>query len=168
MLVYYYSCVCFFLLLHSCCSHARGILRGIHTLCMGSLFPIVHAKWYNVLRSFRTTSYWTKTALNFVKIIKNNNPSYNDSNCYWMIVTVIAAMIVIIVTNKGVNTWQVNDNDSFNKSLTPTPLLLQMDGADGAPPQGGRHARVRERGTPQPALLEGTLPQGTWHVVHRQ
>ena len=38
------SCVCFFLLFHPCCSHARGILCGIHTLCMGSPFPAVHAR----------------------------------------------------------------------------------------------------------------------------
>ena len=29
-----------------CCSHARGILCGIHTPCMGSPFPSVHTRWY--------------------------------------------------------------------------------------------------------------------------
>ena len=48
----YYSCVCFFLLLHPCCFHARGILREIHTSCMGSPFP-VHAEWSLVFWSFR-------------------------------------------------------------------------------------------------------------------
>ena len=28
----------------TCYSHARGILCGIHTSCMGSPFPIVHAE----------------------------------------------------------------------------------------------------------------------------
>ena len=36
----HYFCVCFFLLLHSWCSHARGILCEDHTP-----FPIAHAKW---------------------------------------------------------------------------------------------------------------------------
>ena len=40
----YYSGVCFFLLFHSCCSHARGILCEIHNSCMGSPFPIVYTE----------------------------------------------------------------------------------------------------------------------------
>ena len=46
----YYSCVCFFLLFHLCCSHALGILCRIHTSSMGALFPIVYAKWSLVFR----------------------------------------------------------------------------------------------------------------------
>ena len=45
--------VCFFLLLHPYCSHARGILCGINTSSMGSPFPIVHAEWCLVFQSFR-------------------------------------------------------------------------------------------------------------------
>ena len=40
----------------SCCSHARGILREIHTSCMGSQFPAVHARWSIVFRSSVTSS----------------------------------------------------------------------------------------------------------------
>ena len=51
----YYSgvCFCFFLLFHSYYSHARGILSGLHTSCMGSPFLIaigvlyIEAKWLN-------------------------------------------------------------------------------------------------------------------------
>ena len=34
----------------SCCSHAQGILCEIHTECMGSLSPAVHARWSLVFR----------------------------------------------------------------------------------------------------------------------
>ena len=50
LLFNYYSCVCFFLLFHPCCSHARGILCGIHTSCMGSALPIVYAEWIMLCR----------------------------------------------------------------------------------------------------------------------
>ena len=36
-----HSCVCSYLILHLCCSHARGIQCGIHSSCMASLFPAV-------------------------------------------------------------------------------------------------------------------------------
>ena len=79
----HYSCVCFFLLLHLRCFHARGILCEIHTLCIGSPFflnifltcsvpleirinffittsttrdlpfPILHAEWSLVFWYFR-------------------------------------------------------------------------------------------------------------------
>ena len=44
-LYYYYSYVCPFLLHHFCCSHARGILCGIHTPCMGSPLPAGYTRW---------------------------------------------------------------------------------------------------------------------------
>ena len=47
---YYYSRVCPYLLLRPCCSHARSMLCGIHTPCMGSPFPAVHARWSRVFR----------------------------------------------------------------------------------------------------------------------
>ena len=37
-------------LLFGACSHARSILCEIHTLCMRSPFPIVHAEWFHVFR----------------------------------------------------------------------------------------------------------------------
>ena len=51
---YYVSYVCSFLLFHPCCSHARGILCGIHTSCMGSPLSVVHAKWCLAFLSFAT------------------------------------------------------------------------------------------------------------------
>ena len=42
-----------FLLFRPCCSRARGILCGIHTPCMGSPFPAVHAEQSLVFWSFR-------------------------------------------------------------------------------------------------------------------
>ena len=44
--------LCLFLPLvsHPCCCHARGILCGMHTSCMGSPYPIFHAKWPLVIR----------------------------------------------------------------------------------------------------------------------
>ena len=54
----HYSCVCLFLLLYPCCSHAWGILCGIRISCMGSLFPIVH---FGLLRSCFVA--WKRTAL---------------------------------------------------------------------------------------------------------
>ena len=58
-----HSGVCFFLMLHPCCSNARGILCGIHTPCMRSPFPAVHAKW-SLVFLFVSNSYWpTKTDL---------------------------------------------------------------------------------------------------------
>ena len=65
------SCICFFLLLHPFCSHARGILCGIHTTYVGSPFPIVYAKWSLVLRSVNN-SYSHKTALSPVLIKKKS------------------------------------------------------------------------------------------------
>ena len=49
----YYSGVYFFFLFHTCCSHARGILCGIHTSFMGSSFLIGHAKWSLIFWSFQ-------------------------------------------------------------------------------------------------------------------
>ena len=65
-LFYYYSCVCFFLLLHLYCSHTRGYTHThLHTPThldtqtltqthtgTGSPFPSVHAKWSLIFRSF--------------------------------------------------------------------------------------------------------------------
>ena len=70
----YYSLAllfCFFLLLHPCCSHAQCILCGIHTPCIGSPFPAVHAKWSLVFQSVNN-SYWPKASLSPV-LIKNND-----------------------------------------------------------------------------------------------
>ena len=50
----YYSWV-YFLLLHFCCFHARSILCGIHTSCMGSWFPAVHTRWSLVFLSELTS-----------------------------------------------------------------------------------------------------------------
>ena len=69
LLFYYYSCVCFFLL-YTYCSHARGILCGMHTPCIWSPFPTVYAKWSLVFRSFATSSQRLKTAL---RLVYNNN-----------------------------------------------------------------------------------------------
>ena len=57
----HYFCVCFFLLLHPCCSHTRGILCGIHTSCMGSPF---HAEWSLVIFLGITRKRLIRTALN--------------------------------------------------------------------------------------------------------
>ena len=46
LLLCYFSYVCFLLMFHPCCSHARGILCGIHTS-----LSIVHAKSSLVFRS---------------------------------------------------------------------------------------------------------------------
>ena len=64
----------FFCLLHLCYSHVRGILCGMHTSCMGSLFPIVHAKLSLVFR-FLNNSYLHKTALSpvIIKIVSQKN-----------------------------------------------------------------------------------------------
>ena len=35
----------FLLLSPPCCSHAQGVLCGLHTSCMGSPFPIYYTKW---------------------------------------------------------------------------------------------------------------------------
>lgn len=40
----YYCCVCFFILFHSYCSHASGILCEIYTPCMGSSFSTLHTR----------------------------------------------------------------------------------------------------------------------------
>ena len=45
LLYYYYACVCLFLLLHPCCSHARGILCEIHTPCMGFSLAACYTRW---------------------------------------------------------------------------------------------------------------------------
>ena len=72
IILVYYSRVCFFLLLHPGCSHVRGILCGIHTPCMGSLFPIVCAELSLIvfLSFWIMLSRWVRTALN----------SYNNNN----------------------------------------------------------------------------------------
>ena len=67
----YYSCVCFILLFHSCCSHARGILCGILTSCMGSPFPIVNAEWSHVFWSFRIML--CRVEKDCFKLTNNNN-----------------------------------------------------------------------------------------------
>ena len=83
----YYSCVCFFLLLHPNCSHARGILCGIHTSCMWSLFPTAHAKWYVVFRSVNN-SYWPKSALSLVQIITTTYmSSFTSVQCYFYLLS---------------------------------------------------------------------------------
>ena len=51
LLLSHYSCVCFFLLLHPCCFHARSIPCGIHTPCMEAPFPAVHTRWSLVFLS---------------------------------------------------------------------------------------------------------------------
>ena len=46
----HYSCGCFFLLLDPCSLYARCILCRIHASCMGSPFPIDHARLFLVFR----------------------------------------------------------------------------------------------------------------------
>ena len=50
LLFNYYSCVCFFLFLHSRRFHARDILCGIHTPCTGSPLPASYTRWSLVFR----------------------------------------------------------------------------------------------------------------------
>ena len=70
LLYYYDSCVCFFLLIHNYCSHALGILCGIHTSCIWSPFPVVHGRWSLIFWSLRIMLVtWKKTALNLLEII---------------------------------------------------------------------------------------------------
>ena len=73
LLYYYDSCICFFLLFHPCCSHARGTLFEIHTSCMESPFPAVHTKWSLVFQSFVTSSQRQKLLLILVYNKNNNN-----------------------------------------------------------------------------------------------
>ena len=80
--LYFYTCspvvycivlrknsVCFFNLLHPYCYHARGILCGVYTSCMGSLILIVHAEWSHVFQYFTTSSQRPKTAISQIIII---------------------------------------------------------------------------------------------------
>ena len=60
----YYSCVCSYLFLHSCCFHARDILCRIHASCMGSPFPTVHT------RSSSCTSFFFATSSQRLKTLK--------------------------------------------------------------------------------------------------
>ena len=53
----------------------REIMCGLHTPCMGYPFPIVHAKWSRVFRSFATFYQRLKTALRLV---------YNNDNDWVM------------------------------------------------------------------------------------
>ena len=67
----YYSLLYMILVYASpCCSHARGILCGIHTSIVESPFSIVHAKWSLVFWSFATSSQRLSTALS---LVYNNN-----------------------------------------------------------------------------------------------
>ena len=68
LLFHYYCAVCFFLLLHPCCSHVWGILCGKHTACMISQFPIIYAKWSLVFQSFTMSLQWLKTSLSLIYI----------------------------------------------------------------------------------------------------
>ena len=81
LLVYYYSGVCFILLLHLCSFHAQGILCGIHTTCMRSPFLIFHAKWTLVFLSLATFSQRLKTVLNLVYNVTIDCSCFFISKC---------------------------------------------------------------------------------------
>ena len=73
LLFCYYSCVCFLLLLHPRCSHARGILCGIHTSCMGSAFAASHTTRCLVFRG--EIAYRTCASLCF-SVVSVDPPAY--------------------------------------------------------------------------------------------
>ena len=96
----YYFCVCFFLLFHPCCCHERG---GILCILVRSPFPIVHAKWSLVFRSFATSSQWLKTALNFVY----KNLYYNKrAVCLFVCLSVRPSHFVTFLYNFNVSWYK--------------------------------------------------------------
>ena len=58
-----YSCVCFFLLFRSCCSHARCILCGI---------PVIHTAWSLVFQSSATKDC-SKPLIYFYRVCRRGN-----------------------------------------------------------------------------------------------
>ena len=64
-----YSYVCFFLLLHPCCFRASGILRGLHTSCMGSRSNAVNVFAWNVVSDDTIRSLTLYLSIHFYAMI---------------------------------------------------------------------------------------------------
>ena len=75
-----YSYVCFFLLLHPCCFRASGILRGLHTSCMGSRSNAVNVFAWNVVSDDTIRSLTLYLSIHFYAMILKSILS--SLNCY--------------------------------------------------------------------------------------
>ena len=141
VLFFCYSCVCFFLLSHSCCSHARGTLCGMHTPCMGSLFPIVHAEWSHVSWSFRIMLCCAE---------KDSFKLNNDNNLIQTFYTIGLYLFLLCPTANVLHFFAELPETSFTRSISNPEAVMrrrraqklekklqQFRSKDGGPDTGG-------------------------------